>query len=84
MINVEVTKEVWKKAKNLKIEKKLKKQIGFLKLGSNPPYPSLRLQPYVELKNREVWKFEIDLNWWGLTIKTAKDTIKIYNIIHHP
>jgi len=82
VINVEVTDKVWKKAKKLNIEKKLRKQIGYLE--TNPRQTSLRFKKYVALKDREIWKFEIDLNWWGLTIKPTENTIKVYNIIHHP
>lgn len=82
MINVEVTETAKNKAKQLHIEKKLEKQVKFLSV--DPHYPSLRFKPYVALKGKEVWKFEIDLNWWGLTVKTPENTIRVYNIIHHP
>jgi hypothetical protein len=82
VINVEVTENVWKKAKKLHLERKLKKQIGYL--VSNPRHHSLRFKRYVALSGKEIWKFEIDLNWWALTIKPSDNTISVYTIIHHP
>lgn len=82
MINVEVTPEVRKKAQGLRIEGKLNKQINFLK--NNPRHPSLRFRRYVELKGEEIWKFEIDLNWWALTLRSNEGTVRVFRIIHHP
>ena len=80
MINVEITENATSKAKRYQVKKKFDKQIEFLKV--NPKHTSLKFQPYIAI--RGVWKFRIDLHYWGLVVKPAPNTIKVYDVIKHP
>jgi len=78
--NVEITENAINKAKRYQIKKKFDKQIGFLKV--NPHYNSLKYQPLVETR-KDIYKFRVDLHYWGLVIKTGNNSLKVYDVIKH-
>jgi len=79
VVNVEVTEYAKKKAKKYQILKQLDKQVKFL--AENPRHPSLKLQPLVE-SNKEIWKFRITKNYWGLVEKIYCN-LRVHDVIKH-
>lgn len=81
MLNVEITENATSQAIKYQIKKKFDKQVGFLKV--DPHHNSLKYQPLVETR-KDIYKFRVDLHYWGLVIKIGSNSLKVFNVIKHP
>ncbi len=84
MIDVEITLNARNKAKKYQVQKKLDKQVEFLK--DNPRHGSLNYKPMEALKDLGIWRFRLDKHYWALTRKNPNklDSIEVYDVIIHP
>lgn len=80
MVDVEVTENAISKAKGYQVKKKLDKQVRFLQ--NNPRHNSLKFQDWKEVPG--VYKFRVDLHYWGLVTKTGKNKMRVHDVIKHP
>jgi len=79
VINVEITKNARNKIRRHQLIRKFDKQVRFLEI--NPRHNSLNFKPLKAING--VWRFRIDKHFWGLVIKTGKDSLRIYDVVKH-
>lgn len=73
--------KIWKKAKKLRVEKKLKKTVKLLR--ENWRYPGLKVER-LEPKEMGIWSFRVDRKVRALFIwREDKKAIEILNITVH-